>query len=201
MPENHWPRYLILVFSLAAIAPAVGAQKPLPGGFEGINLNDPWDRVESGRDLQNLNTISSDWERWISECGYRSALLKTPKGRLLLSANNFQVTTMSFSAAIKPDSKLMAVANQIIKQYGQPKQATMRDVLGVVTIDPGQVQHVLLHYDAAVLADFSVSGAPLWEYRIVIHSKNEHRVENKTLRCARKLSRETGGKNAKKTPG
>ncbi len=193
--------FLGLLLSLAwGVAPAAG-HSSLPVGFADINLRDTWDSVENGRSLKDLNTVSSDWERYVSDCGYRSVLLETGNNRVLITGNDFQVTAMSFSAGIKPDSNLMAVANQIIKQYGQPRQATLRDVLGTVTIDPSQVRHVLLSYDAAVSAEFSVSGAPLWEYRISIRDKDEKRIENKTLRCARKLSKEAKKKSAKKPSG
>ncbi len=188
----------LLVFSPLAFS---ATAKALPTGFADINLLDPWDSVDNGRSLQDLNTISSDWERFVSECGYRSALHTSPKGKVLITANDFQVTSLSFSASIKPGSNLMAVANQVIAQYGQPKQATMRDSLGTVTIDPNQVQHVHLSYDATIHAEFSVSGAPLWEYRIMIRNKSEHQIENKTLRCARKLSKEAKKNPPKKTPG
>jgi len=202
MPEKVPLLWLMILPLLTICAGASAAsQNSLPSGFANINLRDPWDRVANGRVLKDLNTVNSDWERYVSECGYRSALLETKNGRVLVTANDFQVTAMSFSAGIKPGSNLMAVANQIIKQYGQPKQATLRDILGIVTIDPNRVQHVLLHYNGAVRADFAVSGAPLWEYRISIVDKNERRIENRMLRYARKLSKEARNKATKKKPG
>jgi len=201
MPERIPALWVGLLLSLIWIAAPAATHKSLPVGFAGINLRDAWDSVENGRSLTDLNTVSSDWERYVSDCGYRSVLLETPETRVLITGNNFQVTAMSFSARIKAGSNLMAVANQIIKQYGQPKQATLRDVLGTVTIDPSRVQYVQLIYEAAVSAEFSVSGAPLWEYRISIRDKEENRIENKTLRCARKLSKEAKKKSAKKPSG
>ncbi len=200
MYKRFFLQCICLGLALHGAVTVAATEKSLPAGFNGINLLDPWESVENGRSLEDLNTISSDWERYVSDCGYRTALLSTDKYRLLITANNFLVTALSFSAEIKPGSNLLTVANQIIKQYGQPKQATMRDALGIVTIDPGQTQHVLLSYKSTVHAEFSVSGAPLWEYRINIRDRSEQRIENKTLRCARELSKEVK-KNAKKSPG
>ncbi len=201
MPERISALWVGLILGLLWVAAPAATHKSLPVGFAGINLRDTWDSVENGRSLTDLNTIRSDWERYVSDCGYRSVLLETPDNRVLITGNNFQVTAMSFSARIKTDSNLMAVANQIIKQYGQPKQATLRDVLGTVTIDASRARYVQLSYDAAVSAEFSVSGAPLWEYRISIRDPEENRIENKTLRCARKLSKEAKKKPAKKPSG
>jgi len=115
MPDRQFLALLALILMAMAGWVSAAQQNRLPAGFAGINLGDTWDSVDNGRALQDLNTVTSAWERSVSECGYRSALLDTGKGRILITANNFKVTALSFSAAIKPGSNLMAVANQIIK--------------------------------------------------------------------------------------
>ena len=178
------PRHAAIV--LLAMLPALAvARNPLPTGFGPLALGTPWSDVEAATSYTELTRATSDWERFVYECGYRSAALSVDNGRLLVTAQDATVTALSYVTPIEPDSNVMKVAELVMKSYGQPKRATLRDELGTITIDQQRVAYVLLEYTGPVQASFAVSGDPLWEYRISIRHRDARRLENRTLRCAR----------------
>jgi hypothetical protein len=181
-----------LVFSMAGLA-----QTALPTGFGSLALGMPWADVQSDNKVVELTRVTSEWEGLVYECGYRSAQIALGNGRLLVTAEDFVVTQLSYVTAIEKDSNLMQVAQLVIKTYGQPRQVSMRDALGAVTIDQSAANYVKLDFSAANLATFVISGEPLWEYRISIEDPNVRRVQNRTIRCARE--KQLQKKSVKKT--
>ena len=167
-------------------APALhGAGSELPTGFGPLSLGAPWSDVEAVGGVTELTRPTSDWERLVHACGYRSAMLDVDRGRLLVTAQDSRITKLSYVTSIQEGSNVMDVAKLVMRSYGQPRQATLRDEFGTITLDPTQASYVVLEYDAAVKARFSISAAPLWEYRISVEDGAARRLENLTLRCAR----------------
>ena len=78
-----------------------------------------------------------------------------------------------------------------MKSYGQPAQASMRDFSGQVTIDPAKVNFVNLSYGDKRLVEFSLSGEDLWQYQVSVRYEHYRWHQNKTLRCARDLERQS----------
>jgi hypothetical protein len=171
-------------------------QSTPPSGFGSLTLGMSWDDVQSSNELVELTRFTSEWERLIYECGYRRAQLAMGEARLLVTAEDFTITRLSFVTAIDKGSNLMQVAQSIIDSYGQPRQATMRDALGAITIDQSAANYVTLEFAGDSHVEFVVSGNPLWEYRISIEDGNARRVQNRTIRCARTREKLL----AKKTP-
>ncbi|MFT5173499.1 MAG: hypothetical protein ACI8W7_001676 [Gammaproteobacteria bacterium] len=174
------------------------AQTALPTGFGSFTLGMHWDDVQSSTGLVELTRINSAWERLVYDCGYRHAQITTDKGRLLVTVEDFTVTSLSYVTAIQKDSNLMQVAQLIINNYGQPQQATMRDALGAVTIDQSTANYITLEFGGDKPAMFEVSGAPMWEYRISIQNGDLRGTQNRTIRCARKQEKRLKNESAKK---
>ena len=161
------------------------ANTTLPTGFGAVTLGMSWNDAQSANKFVELTRINSDWERHVYDCGYRHAQLTRDDSRLLVTAEDFMVMQLSYVTSIKKDSNLMQVAKQIIDNYGEPNQATMRDELGAITIEQATANYVTLVFDGATHAKFMVSGTPLWEYRISIEDANLRGAQNRTVRCAR----------------
>lgn len=176
-------RALLLVCALAGTGAASGAD--LPTGFGSFALGMPWSEVERVGGYTELTRPTSDWERFVYQCGYRSAQLALEQGRVLLTAQDSIVTELSYVTPIQADSDVMKVAQLVMDSYGQPQRATLRDALGAITIDQARASYVVLEYSGPVDARFVVSGEPMWEYRITIEDSAARRLENRTLRCAR----------------
>jgi len=183
-------RLLCAVAALGLTCAGLGAvshaqQSTLPSGFSSLTLGMSWDDVQSSNELVELTRFTSEWERLVYECGYRRAQLTIDEGRLLVTAENFTITHLSFVTAIDKGSNLNQVAQLIIDSYGQPRQATMRDRLGAITFDQRAANYVTLKFSGESDVEFVVSGNPLWEYRISIEDGNARRAQNRTIRCAR----------------
>ncbi|MFT5448918.1 MAG: hypothetical protein ACI9DC_004104 [Gammaproteobacteria bacterium] len=183
-----------LVLSLAS-----HAQTALPTGFGPVALGMHWDDVQTNPNVIERTRLTSEWERLVYECGYRSAQLASGDARLLVTTEAFTVTSLSYVKAIEAGSNLMQVAQLVIKNYGQPRQATLRDALGTVTIDQAQANYVTLEYKGESRVNFVVSGAPLWEYRISVEAADPRRAQNRTIRCARTKEKERLNAAAKKS--
>ncbi len=160
-------------------------QLPLPRGFGSLNLRMHWDDLQSNRDVIELTRLTSDWERLVYECGYRRAQTSNADARVLITAEDFIVTRLSYVTNIEPGSDLTSVAQTVIDTYGQPQQTSMRDVLGVTTIDSSQATYVTMEFTNEAPTRFVISGDPLWEFRISIDDADMRRAQNRTLRCAR----------------
>jgi len=180
----------VLLAVLAAPDLRAAAGTPLPTGFGAVTLGTPWAEVEALGGITELTRPASDWERLVHACGYRSVLLDVDQGRLLVTAQDSQVTELSYVTPIREGSDVMAVAQLVMQNYGQPRQATLRDELGTITLDPSRANYVVLDYDSSGKARFAISGAPLWEYRISLEHAAARRLENTTLRCAREREQE-----------
>lgn len=180
-------RLLALACALAATGALRSAE--LPTGFGALQLGMPWSEVERAGAHTELTRATSDWERLVYQCGYRSARLALEQGRVLVTAQDATITGLSYVIALQTDSDVMKVAQRVIDSYGQPQRATLRDALGAITIDQSRARYVVLEYSGPVQARFTVSGEPLWEYRISIEDASARRLENRTLRCARELER------------
>lgn len=178
-------RALVLACALAAAVPGTAAE--LPTGFAGLSLGMPWSEVERAGGYTELTRPASNWERYVYQCGYRSALLSLEQGRMLMTAQDFVLTELSYVTALQTDSDVMKVAQRVIDSYGQPQRATLRDALGAITLDQARARYAVLEYSGPVEARFVVSGEPMWEYRISIEDGSARRLENRTLRCAREL--------------
>jgi hypothetical protein len=175
------------------------AQAALPTGFGSLTLGMQWDAIHANNELVDLTRTTSTWERLVYDCGYRHAQSNTANARLLMTAEDFTLTQLSYVTGIEKGSNLMRVAQLVINSYGQPRQATMRDALGAVTIDQSAANYITLEFDGPNHATFVVSGAPLWEYRISIQSADLRRAQNRTIRCARTQEKQLQRKAAKKT--
>lgn len=180
-------RALILACALAAAGPITAAE--LPTGFASFSLGMPWSDVERVGGYTELTRPTSDWEKHVYQCGYRSAQLTLEQGRVLITAQDSVLTELSYVTALQADSDVMKVAQLVMDNYGQPQHATLRDALGAITIDQASARYVVLEYAGPVEARFVVSGEPMWEYRISIEDPNARRLENRTLRCARELEK------------
>jgi len=189
------PRFHVLLRGTSAMACLAlsltsYAQTALPTGFVPLALGMHWDDVQANANVIERTRITSEWERLVYECGYRSAQLASGDARLLVTTEAFTITTLSYVTAIETGSNLMQVAQLVIKNYGQPLQATLRDELGTVTIDPAQANYVTLEYKGENRVNFVVSGAPIWEYRISVEAADLRRAQNRTVRCARTKEKE-----------
>ena len=173
-----------------ALSLASHAQTALPMGFGPLALGMHWDDVQANAKVIERTRITSEWERLVYECGYRSAQLASGDARLLVTTETFIITTLSYVTTIETGSNLMQVAQLVIKNYGQPLQATLRDALGTITIDQAQANYVTLEYKGESRVNFVVSGAPIWEYRISVEAADLRRTQNRTIRCARTKEKE-----------
>ncbi len=179
--------FILLLASSLACLPA-RALTDLPRGFAGIAVGAQWADIESQFDFQDLAPPTTPWDEHVAQCGYRSVLLDTDNGELLLTVNDFVVTDISYTTPIKPDSDLLAVADLVMQSYGQPDSASMRSVTGDVTIDKDKVNFITLAYNRANGVVFAISGRELWQYQISVRLERYRWHENKTLRCARQVA-------------
>ncbi len=186
---------LLLAATLAAL-PARAADTAIPEGFGTLALGAPWAEVEALGGYTDLTRATSEWERHVHACGYRSAQVVLEQGRLLVTAQDSVITALSYVTPIRPGSRVMQVADLVIKSYGQPRRATLRDALGVITLDAERASHVVLEYPGPPEARFAISGDPLWEYRISIQDRAARRLENRTLRCAREREKAAAAKSS-----
>jgi len=174
-------------------APLAGAE--LPHGFGGIALGANWNQLAERYTTRELDEITTPWDRYVRECGYHALEINADKGRILVTLNDSVVTEITYITSIKKDSDVTAVADLVMRNYGQPDSAAMRDLFGQVTIDRKRVNFVALQYRRPRTAQFTVSGAPLWEYRIQLRHRQFRWYENKTLRCARAKERAARSKS------
>lgn len=180
---------LLLLFGLG-LTNNSAAQSALPTGFGLVNIGAPWQEVESKNQYQDLSDASTLLERLSQECGYKTALVSTDDGELLVTVNDFVVTDLDFATPLEPGSDVMSVADLIMQTYGQPKAATMRDGFGKATLDSSRVSHIELKYDAKNPVTFYVSGTATWQYQISVHYSQRQWHQNKNLRCARKKAKQ-----------
>jgi hypothetical protein len=171
---------------VAAATTAVAAATPLPTGFGPVSLGTPWNEVVATAGVSELTRATSSWEQLVRACGYHSAELRLEGGRLLITAQASQVTGLSYATPIAPGSDLAQVAAGVMRRYGPPLQTTLRDAFGAIIVDESRARHVVLEYGGQLKARFAVSGAPLWEYRVSVEDHDARRLENRTLRCARR---------------
>jgi hypothetical protein len=180
--------------AVAALLPAAAAATtPLPTGFGPVSLGTPWEEVVAAGQVSELTRPASAWEHIVHACGYRSAELRLEDGRLLVTAQDAQVTALSHASPIAPGSDVMQVAQRVVERYGQPHRTTLRDAFGTVIVEEARARFVVLEYDGPVKARFAVSGAPLWEYRVSVEHRDARRLENRTLRCAREREKQADG--------
>jgi len=171
------------------------AAAELPNGFGGIALGAKWDDLAESYPGRDLERVESPWDRYVRECGYRTLEINADKGRILVTLNDSIVTELIYITSIKQGSDVSAVADLVMRNYGQPESAAMRDLFGQVTIDRKRVNFVALEYRRSRMAEFTISAAPLWEYRIRLRHRQFRWHENKTLRCARAKEKAARGKN------
>ena len=166
------------------------AQSELPSGFGGISVGADWGDIESDFEFRRLDSSSTPLDRFAAQCGFRSLALDAQKGELLVTVNDFVVTDVAYITPIQPESDLVAVADLVMKNYGQPDRASMRNLLGQVTIDRDEVNFVTLEYRAKKAVEFTLTGREQWEYRIRVRYEHHRWHENRTMRCARELEKE-----------
>ena len=192
---------LLCAALVSAISWNVRAQSELPSGFGGITVGMPWEEVASAYQSKLLDSSSSALDRFSLECGYRTALVKVENGELLVIANDGVVTNITYITPIQPGSDLMAAADLVMNNYGQPDVASMRDLAGRVTLDRARVNYVTLVYGRKRRVEFKLSGRELWHYEVSIRFEHYRWHENKGLRCAREKERLASDTEVKtKTP-
>ena len=138
----------VAAFAVSLIALVAHANDNLPTGFGAINVGAAWVDVEGLYAYTDLSDASTLLERLNQECGYKTVLIQTAEGELMVTINDFVVTDLSFATPLKAGSDLMAVADVVMQTYGQPKAATMRDTFGKATLNNQQVNHIELRYEA-----------------------------------------------------
>jgi len=176
-------KILTTLFLCSWTLASTGAE--LPAGFGGIRVGDAWLDLRDQFKFRNMVALTTPWDRQVNECGYRSVLLATENGELLVTVNDFVVTDVSYVTPIKPGSDLLQVADVVMENYGQPDRASMRDAVGKVTIDRDRVNYITLSYSDPRPVRFMLSGAELWRYQITVDFPHRRWHENKTARCAR----------------
>lgn len=181
------------LFARAALAGLLLARsasaEPLPDGFGGISVDMPWSAVESGFQVAPLDQPVTGWDTHVRDCGYRAVRIAADSGELLVQADDFTVTAVSFVSPLTPGSDLLEVAELVLQSYGQPERATQRDALGQVTLDRAAVRYVTLEYEDPRPVEFSIAGAGVWEYRVQVRSEQARYHLNRMLRCARDRER------------
>lgn len=178
-------RWIAAAVLLLCHAGAAAQLTELPAGFAGIKVGDPLDDVAAQYELKNLDGLATPWDTYVHECGFRNASLAAENGELLITFNDFVVTELSYITPIKPDTDLLAVADLVMQNYGQPDRASMRSIFGKVTIDKDEVNFITLSYRSPRRVEFTISGRKLWQYRITVRFEQDRWHENNTLRCAR----------------
>ena len=161
-------RRALLIFVAVVLCHAVRAQSEFPNGFGGINVGTKWEEIRGQFEFQRLDTESTTWDQYASQCGFQVLLLEAENGRILATLNDFVVTDVTYATPIEPNSDLLAIADLVMQNYGQPERASMRNVVGQVTIDRSDVNFITLEYRKPKLIRFTVSGREQWEYRINI---------------------------------
>ena len=179
--------------SLLLIAGTTAATTPLPTGFAGVEVGRAWIEVQDRHPFEDLATPTTDWGKFVTDCGYRSVLATIENGQLMVTVNDFVITDVSYTTAIEAGSDLFSVADLVIQNYGQPSAAIMRDLFGQVTIDKERVNFITLEYDRRDQIVFYISGRELWQYQIRVQLERYRWHENKTLRCAREKDAESSG--------
>ena len=183
-------RVALAALVLACHAP-LNAATDLPSGFGGISVGDQWPTIEGAYTFESMNTTTSGWEELVAACGYRSVRLSAENGELLLTVNDFVVTDISFVSPIKEDSDLVQVADLVMKNYGQPDRASMRDRVGNITIDQGRVNYIALDYKSGKkIVQITIAGNALWRYQVKVLYEHQRWHENKNLQCARQREAE-----------
>ena len=177
--------YVWIWLSLVLVAETTVATTPLPTGFAGIDVGRTWIEVQGRHPFEDLATPTTEWGKFVADCGYRSLLATVEKGQLMVTVNDFVITDISYTTAIEAESDLFAVADLVIQSYGQPSAAVMRDLFGQVTIDKERVNFITLEYECRDQIVFYISGRELWQYQIRVQLERYRWYENKTLRCAR----------------
>ncbi|MCA8967296.1 MAG: hypothetical protein KDC48_20615 [Planctomycetes bacterium] len=180
-------RRLCLLLGMV-LATSVAAED-LPTGFGGITIGMPWGEVEARFPFEPRDQPVTAWDGFVRECGYRSVRIPAENGELLVEADDFTVTSVSYVSPIQPGSDLLAVADLVLRSYGQPDRATQRDALGQVTLDRAAVQYVTLEYGDPQPVVFTVAGGALWQYQVQVRSGQERWHMNRMLRCARDRER------------
>ncbi len=168
----------------------VRAQTALPQGFGGINIGAPWLDVRDQQPGEEVSQITTRMDGFAQTCGYTVVRIDAGVGELLVTVHDFVITSLSFVSPLRQDSGVMEVADTVLKTYGQPASASMRDVLGQVTIDRDRVNFVTLSYHSPNPVEFTVSGRELWQYRISVDFQHSRWHQNKTYRCARQMEKQ-----------
>ena len=158
---------------------------PLPVGFGGVNVGMAWSDVEAGFRYESRDFPATVWDEHVRSCGYRSVRIAADNGELLVEAEDFTVTSVSYVSPIAPGSDLLAVADLVLASYGQPERATQRDILGNVTLDRAAAQFITLEYSDPQPVLFSIAGANLWQYQVQVRYQHERWHLNRMMRCAR----------------
>ncbi len=166
------------------------AQSALPQGFGGIEIGARWLDIRDQQPADEISQVTTPMDGFAQACGYAVARIDAGVGELLVTVHDFIVTGLSYVSPLRQDSGVMEVADTILKTYGQPAAASMRDVLGQVTIDRDRVNFVTLSYRSANPVEFTVSGRELWQYRISVGFQHSRWHENKTYRCARQMEKQ-----------
>ena len=164
---------------------AASQAETLPSGFGGINVGMAWSDVEAGFRYEYRDQPVTVWDEHVRTCGYRSVSVAAQSGELLVEAEDFTVTSVSYVSPIESGSDLLAVADLVLASYGQPERATQRDILGNVTLDRAAVQFITLEYLDPQPVLFSVAGAGLWQYQVQVSYQHQRWHLNRMMRCAR----------------
>ena len=167
-PGVAWPgiawRWALRCAAGGALMTSVAhANSPLPIGFGAIKIGQPWVQVEGTVTYKDLTDESTLPERLGHECGYKSLVVTTDEGELLITTNDFIVTGLAYVTPIEQGSSVSSVADLVMQTYGQPRSAFMRNALGQATIDRDAVTHIELTYEAEHPVSFFISGDSLWQ--------------------------------------
>ncbi len=182
-----------LATTAAGLLLALGATAAeLPGAFGAFTLGMSWEDASAVGTHTELTHATSDWERHVHACGYRSARFEIDGTTVVVTTQDFQVTELSQTTAIRPGRSVQQVAQEVINAYGKPTQATLRDDLGAVTVDTARASHALIEYAGSNRVSIAISAEPLWQYRVNLVAGEARRLENRTIRCAREREKEAG---------
>ena len=179
------PAALCLLIYTSLLPSPSPAQNRLPSGFGGVTVGMPWEQIAHQHPLHTLNTSGAAFDQYALACGYRTAVIKLAQAKLLLTANDNVVTEVTYITEIEAGTDLVAAADQIIGDYGQPSRVSMRDLSGRATLDRRDVNYVNLVYGGKRQVEFNLTGRELWKYQVGVRSEHYHWHQNKTLRCAR----------------
>jgi hypothetical protein len=180
------------VAAVAIDATAAGTDSALPTSLAGVSIGEQWQSVEARNQVTSLDHLAVPWDHHARACGYRSALLARDKGELLIEVQDFVVTQLSYSTPIEAGSDVRALADEVIRSFGNPVFAEMRDALGRPTIG-ADVNTIVLGYDSPNPVRFTLSGAATWRYNVTVDHEDTRLHQNTMLRCARERERRGGG--------